>query len=123
MFIINEIHSGVPSKADARDLREKGGFAVPTTLCIDALLVFASVTATFIKPPAEKGLLAHVQYLRELLDNRTLDSLCWFDTRDMTADGLTKGAVDRSVLHLVMAGEIELHHAPKLWRPFTANRQ
>ena len=51
-----------------RSLRESGGFAIPAVLCLDALSVFAAVTAAYIKPPAEKGLLAHVQYLRELLD-------------------------------------------------------
>ena len=81
--------------------------------------VFAAVTATFIKPPAEKGLLAHVQYLRELLDCHLLDALLWLDTRDMTADGMTKGAVERLALHLLMSGELKFVHTPKLWRPST----
>ena len=115
MFILNEIVSGVPSKADARTLREHGGFAVPAVLCIDALSVYAAVTATYIKPPAEKGLLAHVQYLRELLDHHVLEALMWLDTRDMTADGLTKGAVERDALHLLMAGSLEIKQTPKVW--------
>ena len=51
-----------------RTLHESGGFAISAVLCLDALSVFTAVTAAYIKPPAEKGLLAHVQYLRELLD-------------------------------------------------------
>ena len=84
-------------------------------LCIDALSVFAAVTATYIKPPAEKGLLAHIQFLRELLDLHILSAIMWLDTRDMVADGMTKGSVERAVLHLLMAGEIKIVHAPKLW--------
>ena len=116
LFILNEIHAGVPSKLDARSLRENGGFSIPAVLCLDALSVFAAVTATYIKPPAEKGLLAHVQYLRELLDRHVLYALMWLDTRDMTADGMTKGAVERLALHLLMAGEIQIKHEPKLWK-------
>jgi hypothetical protein len=115
IFILHEILCGVPSKADARVLRERGGFAVPAVLCIDALSVFAAVTATYIKAPAEKGLLAHVQYLRELLDLHVLSAIMWLDTRDMTADGMTKGSVERDVLHLLMAGEIKFSHPPKIW--------
>ena len=66
--------------------------------------------------PAEKGLLAHVQYLRELLDFHVLHALMWMDTRDMTADGLTKGSVDRIAVHLLMSGEIKIVHEPKLWK-------
>ena len=36
--------------------------------------------------------------------------------RDMTADGLTKGSVDRIAVHLLMSGEIKIVHEPKLWK-------
>lgn len=123
ILIVNEIHTGVPNKFDQRNLREHGGFAVPTTLYIDALSVHASVTSTYVKAPAEKGLLAHVQYLRELLDNNVLHSLAWIDTRDMTADGLTKGSVERALLHDLMSGEVKFEHEMKLWRPALLARQ
>ena len=116
LFILNEIQTGVPTKADARKLREEGGWTIPAALCIDALSVHAAVTATYIKPPAEKGLLAHIQYLRELLDNHVLEVLMWMDTRDMTADGLTKGSVERLALHLLMSGEIKIDHPPRPWK-------
>ena len=63
--------------------------------------------------------LSHVQYLRELMDNRVLDALAWQDTRDMAADGLTKGSVERTLLHKLMNGELTFQHAPKVWRPLT----
>ena len=116
LYILNEMQVGVPSKLDMRTLRESGGVAIPGVLCLDALSVFAAVIAAYIKAPAEKGLLAHVQYLRELLDLHVLHALMWMDTRDMTADGLTKGSVDRIAVHLLMSGEIKIVHEPKLWK-------
>ena len=68
-----------------------------------------------IKHPAEKGLLSHVQFVRELLDTKVLDALLWIDTRDMLADGLTKGAVDRWALHECMDGKHTFSHEFKLW--------
>ena len=61
-----------------------------------------------------------VNYIRELLDYGVLDAFAWTDTRDMLADGMTKGAIDRKDLHEVMAGNIcILHDTIRLWRPST----
>jgi len=122
MFILNEIVRGVPTKLDQKTLREHGGFAVPAILYIDALSVHAATCSAYIKPPAEKGLLAHVQYLREAMERNLLYALVWIDTRDMTADGLTKGAVERLLLHLCMDGSIVFKHEMKLWRPALLRR-
>ena len=48
------------------------------------------------------SLLCHIQYIRELLDKGIIQYLFWIDTRDVIADGLTKGAVDRNALHTLM---------------------
>ena len=86
------------------------------SLQIDAMSVYAAITATFIKHPAEKGLLSHVQFVRELLDTHVVDTLVWTDTRDMIADGLTKGSPERTLLHLVMDGYIKYQYdTPKIW--------
>ena len=77
--------------------------------------VFAAVTASQVKIPAEKALLSHAQYLRELLDRKILSRLLWFDTRDMWSDGLTKGAVEREPLHDIMSGNLVLKHEHKEW--------
>ena len=78
--------------------------------------MFAAVTATFIKQPAEKSLLCHVQYLRELLDKKVLNYIIWLDTRDMAADGLTKGAVTRDLLHALMDGHNNIKHTFEQWQ-------
>eukprot|EP00974_Lingulodinium_polyedra_P066043 6389610-Lingulodinium_polyedra.AAC.1 len=54
---------------EARQRRMEGGY-IPTALYLDAKSVFVAVKATFIKQPAEKSLLCHAQYVRELLDKR-----------------------------------------------------
>ena len=92
----------------------EGGY-IPIALYLDAMSVFAAVAATFIKQPAEKSLLCHVQYLRELLDKLVLKFLFWIDTRDMGADGLTKGACARLRLHMFMDGYMPLQHEFSQW--------
>ena len=39
------------------------------------------------------------------------------DTRDMIADGLAKGTIDRQALHEVMTGSCKVSHDMKLWHP------
>ena len=118
--IFHEINTGQNTSATARHLRMYGGYTIPMCLYIDALSVFTAIVATFIKTPAENGLLVHLHYIRELLDYGVLDAFAWTDTRDMLADGMTKGAIDRKDLHEVMAGNIRiLHDTIRLWRPST----
>ena len=66
--LLYEVEHGPMNAKEARDRRMEGGY-LPAALYVDAKSVFAAVTATFIKQPAEKSLLCHAQYLRELLDN------------------------------------------------------
>ncbi|MFM7983651.1 MAG: hypothetical protein ACKPKO_30440, partial [Candidatus Fonsibacter sp.] len=101
---------------EARQRRDHGGYHVPMILHIDAMSVFAALTASFIKIPADNGMLSYVQHLRELLDSRVLTAIAWVDTRDMVADGATKGSVDRSHLHSCMNGASTLAHELKLWK-------
>jgi hypothetical protein len=112
---LHEFSKGPQSTFSARQLREFGGWDVKLALYVDAMSVYAAVTATFIKIPAEKSLLSHIQYLRELLDTKVLEALAWIDTRDMVADGLTKGSVEREALHECMSGKWKLNHESKVW--------
>ena len=41
----------------------------------------------------------------------------WVDTRDMLADGTTKGFIDRVDLHDCMQGEVRTTHEIEIWRP------
>ena len=115
--LLHELEKGPITCTKHRELRENGGFSMHMTLSIDAQSVYAAITALALKAPAEKGLLAHVQFIRELLDNGVLSALNWIDTRDMAADGLTKGAVDRDQLHDVMDGTLKFNQSVKTWSP------
>ena len=103
--IVHEFECGVLTTRQARELRE-GAVISPIGIhvYIDALSVFQSVTAAHVKAPAEPSLMPHGQFCREFLDRKVLEALSWTDTRDMIADGLTKGAVSRDLLELLADG-------------------
>ena len=88
---------------------------VTAAVYVDAMSVYAAFIATFLKTPAETAHLCHVQYLRELLDNRVIHVVSWFDTRVLVVDRLTKGAVSRDALHEIMNGFMMLRHECKFW--------
>ena len=113
---LHEISTGLNTASLSRRLRESGGYAVPMILFIDAMSVFAAVTASFIKNQAEEGQLCHLHFLLEQLDHAILEAIAWSDTRDMLADGLTKGSVERDAIHNVMLGLIKVCHDMKIWK-------
>ena len=112
---MHEMLRGQLTAAAARDMRLDGGASVPLILRVDAMSVCGFVAATFIKAPAEKPLLCHVQFVRGFLDRGVFKATCWIDARDMIADGLTKGAVDRTLLHLDVDGRFQFKREVKIW--------
>ena len=114
--MLHQVLTGSVTVTVARDLREHGGWQVRLALAVDAYSVFAAATAHQIKIPAEKSLVSHVQFLRELLDRGVLHRLWWLDTRDMAADGLTKGSIDREAVHSIMDGVMFLKQKSQTWR-------
>ena len=78
--MLHELEHGPMTALDARNRRMEGGY-VPIATYIDAKFVYAVVYHTFIKQLAEKSLLSHVQYLRELRDIRVMAFFFWIDTR------------------------------------------
>ena len=77
----------------------------------DSYSIFSYLAAAHLKLPAEKSTYYHLANLREKLVCGLISSYNWTDTRDMVADGLTKGSADRSALSAVMDGKYHLHHA------------
>ena len=114
---LHELQTGAVTASNCVNLRDNGGYAVPMVLYIDALSVYAAIIATFIKTPADQSVLCHLQYVRELRDHDVLRALVWLDTRDMIADGMTKGSIDRSELHRAMEGLIKATQECKMRRP------
>ena len=87
-------------------------------MTIDAESVYKSLTSKDLKTPTENTLLGHVAWLRELLDLGIIEKLCWCDTRDMTADGHTKGSIDREPLIRLMKGYQTFSYETKTYIPF-----
>ena len=98
-------------------MREKCGHSCLRILVDDAMSLYAVVTATMIKTPAEGSLLSHSQYIRELLDNKVFHAIAWQDTRDMVAYARTKGAAERGLIHSLMDGMQVCRHKFDIWSP------
>ena len=86
-------------------------------LTTDTESVYKSLTSRDLKAPAEKTLLGHVSWIRELLQIGLFKAVRRCDTRDMTADGHTKGCIDRELLLKVMSGIQVYRHALKRHSP------
>ena len=112
-----EIRQGCFGPRDIIKIREEGGLNLKVTLTMDAESVYKSVISRDMKAPTEKTLLGHVVWLRELLQIGVIDTVQWCDTRDMTADGHTKGSIDRKGLIEVMRGFQVFKHDLKRHTP------
>ena len=117
---LHELKYGVVSSRQLKQFREEGGLKLTVYLTIDAESVYKSVTSRDLETPAEKTLLGHILWLRELLQLRLIESIQWCDTRDMAADGHTKGTIDRALLLDLMRGKQIYRHEVKRHTPHRA---
>ena len=92
------------------------GFSVPLMLCIDDMSVFSAVNCDHLKLPAERSLLIQLLWLQEQIKRNVL-RLVWLDTRDMVADGMTKGSIDRLRIHMLMGALLMIEHACQVSAP------
>ena len=89
----------------------------------DAESVYKSLICRDLKTPVEKTLLGQVMWIRELLQLGLIESLQWCDTRDMVADGHTKGSIDRELLLDLMKGIQKYRHDVKKYTPYRGEHQ
>ena len=115
-----ELAHGPLKPSALKKYREEGGIALKVVLTIDAESVFKSLTSRDLKTPAEKTLLGHVTWIRELLQLRLIETIQWCGTRDMAADGHTKGCIDREMLIRLMTGHQQHMHEVKKFTPHRA---
>ena len=87
------------------------------TLTTDAESVYKSLTSRDLKVPTERTMLGHVSWIRELLQLGIVEAVQWCDTRDMSADGHTKGSVSRELLLEVMGGSQQFRFDVKTHTP------
>ena len=89
---------GDTTALDMAHMLEDGSLEPPAEAVTDARSVFDSIAATDAGQLAESSLTLHLLAIRDRLRCGTLHALWWSDTRDMLADGLTKGSISRAQL-------------------------
>jgi len=119
-FLLHQIFYGTDQSASqlAR-AQESGQLQPPVNAATDAKAVFDSVAAPDVCEPAECSLKLHLISIRDKVSYGTIKNLFWSDTRDMLADGLTKGSVNRLALQTVaehgkhvLTKEVQRYTAP-----------
>ena len=121
LVTLHELREGVLPAEQLARIREEGGLCLVITLTTDAESCYKSLTSRDLKIPSEKTLLGHVKWIRQHLQTGLITSIQWCDTRDMTADGHTKGSVDRRLLLLLMRGQQTFQHDIKKYTPRFGN--
>ena len=122
MVTLVEFKYGFISPAELKLYREQGGLKLIVIMTTDAESVYKSLTSRDLKTPAEKTLLGHVSWIRELLQLKLIEAIQWCDTRDMAADGHTKGCIERNLLLEVMSGHQAYKHDVKRYSPYRGDR-
>ena len=122
LITLVEPKSGILEPEQLKKYNESGNLSVHVYLNIDAESVYKFITSKELKTPAEKTLLGHVMYLREKLEKGVIQKIQWCDTRDMTADGHTKGCVDRKLLLDLMDRKQTFTHPVKSYEPVRQQR-
>ena len=97
---VHQIYCGThQSPEEMIDLLEHCGLYQQFDVAVDARAVFNAVAATDACDPQECSLKLHLISVRDRLAQGITRRTRWVDTRDMLADGLTEGWVDRALLH------------------------
>ena len=81
-----------------------GGLYPASDVAVDARAVFDAVAAADACDPQGCSLKLHLISVRDRLAQGIIRRMHWVDTRDVLADGLTKGGIDRTLLHNVSNG-------------------
>ena len=107
---LHEIEVGPQNISETKRLVEEGKLLFSIDGFVDAMSLIKALAAAAIKVPQEKSFLLNLLWLADHIRTGMLKSLSWTDTRDMIADGLTKGSVDRALLHKACDGYRTLIH-------------
>ena len=114
---IHEQHIGVVSPSEMANLKENGGFVTPVMSFLDAKSVCDAIESDN-DSSAVKSMIFHFKAFRHMFMTGQLTSSTWLDTRDMLADGLTKGKIDRHALMKALnTGKWIVEHPSETWKP------
>ena len=105
--------AGPADTADQKLPLVEGPVCFHTVLATDSMSMVTALTATAFRVPRGTGFTIHLFWLKEKLVRRQVGTLQWLDTRDISCDGHTKGAVDRTTLKKLQQGSLPPKHATK----------
>ena len=115
-LILHQVYCGTGETSDV--LLQKlanGGLYPPIDVLIDARSVYDNLSCTDLNIPQEASLIIHVLNIRDRIAAGTIRRLGWRDTRDMLADGLNKGSVDRVPLVRALGGLLNTPCGSVVW--------
>ena len=123
MLFVGEVIHGPASALELARSVDIGNLPFPLHLVGDAHAVFSAIVASEIAVPNERTMLFGVKAVRDYLDTKKITALHRIDTRDMLADGLTKGTISRdSLLEALVKGQWRVKHTEQL-HSFTAEEK
>ena len=101
---MHEIRAGPVTPRQGMTLLQDGGLNFKINLGVDAMNLVSALRNARLRTPSERTMLCQLLWLKELLQKQLL-SVTWYDTRDMTADGHTKGSIPRTAINEVADGQ------------------
>ena len=113
---MHQMTTGAIRNEEAMKMTEGPGNIFETGVNIDAMSIISALEHVNLKQPSEKSFLAHLAWLQDKILKRAISWLRWVDTRDMYADGLTKGSVSRERLQELASGRFTRKHDVKRLR-------
>lgn len=122
IVLLEELVEGPISPKASQQLMLTGGLKLKVTLTTDAESVFKSLSSRDLKTPSERTLLGHISWMRHVMMTGFIRLLQWCDTRDMVADGHTKGSIDRQLLLDAMSGRQTYQQEKKEYEPYRGEK-
>ena len=112
-ILLEEIFGSELSWPELRNKFEKAQLRVPVDVLTDCRSLYDSIVNWDDKKCTETNLFVHVQCLRQDFRSGRCRKFVWVTTRDMVADGLTKGSIGRDALRdLLKHGKLVIREPP-----------